>query len=250
MNKRFEGKTAVVTGGSSGIGKAVALQMASEGARVIIVGRRENALAEVCAQNENLSYVAADLTDTQQVANVAKAAEERFDGKLDILVNNAGWCPVKSIKDLTLEDYDRAFDLDVRSVVDLTIRCLPLLIAAKGNIVNISSTAAKVGGATLSMYGGAKAAVENFSQAWALDLVNDGVRVNVVAPGATSTNIWDVPGLTEEESAAHKQGISDALPMGRFADASEIAQVVCFMASDEASYVNGAIFTVDGGLTA
>lgn len=250
MNSRFEGKTAIVTGGSSGIGQAVALQMAAEGAQVIIVGRHEDTLRETAALEQGISYVVADLTDTDQVAKVAEASAERFGGRLDVLVNNAGWCPVQSIKDVTLADYDKAFDLDVRSVVDLTVRTLPQLIEAKGNIVNISSTAAKAGGANLSMYGGAKAAIENFTQAWACDLVGDGVRVNAVAPGATATNIWDVPGLSEEEATAHRKGIADMQPMGRFATPGEIANVVLFLASDDASYVTGSIYIVDGGLSA
>ncbi len=217
---------------------------------MIIVSRRADALQAVCDMNDNISYVTADLTDTEDVAKVAEAANERFGGKLNILENNAGRCPVQSIKDVTLADYDKAFDLDVRSVVDLTVRTLPMLIAAKGNIVNISSTAAKQGGANLSMYGGAKAAIENMTQGWACDLVADGVRVNAVAPGATATNIWDVPGLTEEQSKERHDGIAAMQPMGRFATPEEIANVVLFVASDDASYVTGAIYVVDGGLTA
>lgn len=247
MEARFEGKTAVVTGGSSGIGRASALRFAEEGARVLIVARKEADLQKVAAENANISYLAADLTDTEAVKRVADKVRNDFGGKLDILMNNAGWCPVQPITEVTLDDYNKAFDLDVRSVVDMTIQLLGAIQKARGTIINLSSVGATHPNTNLSMYVGAKAAIENFTRVWALELAKDGVRVNAIAPGAVVTNIWNVPGLTPEESKAHEERITSGIPMGRMADPSEIANVAAFLASDEASYITGSVVAVDGG---
>ena len=176
MSKRLEGKVALITGGGSGIGRAMAIRFAKEGAHVMIVGRRESALQETAQADEKISYVAADITKTEQVEKVIDTMKEKYGEKLDILVNNAGWCPVQPLKEITLADYDKAFDLDVRALVDVTIQSLPLILNAKGNIINISTVGATHRAPNLSMYVGAKAAVENFTRCWALELAPDGLR--------------------------------------------------------------------------
>ena len=135
--KRLDGKVAIVTGGGSGIGRGIALKFALEGASVIIVGRRENTLKEVIEENPNISYVVGDITDSSVISKVVDTAKEKF-GRLDILVNNAGWCPVQPITKIILDDYDKAFDLDVRALVDMTIQALPMIIMFHGNIINLS----------------------------------------------------------------------------------------------------------------
>ena len=245
--ERLAGKTAVVTGGSSGIGRAIAQRFAREGARVLIVGRKEQPLQETAAADGRISYVVGDMTRDDTVERIMDAVQDRFGGQLDILVNNAGWCPVQPITELTIRDYDRAFDLDVRAVVSMTIHALPLLRKAKGNIINLSSVGATHRAANLSMYVGAKAAVENFTRVWALELAQDGMRVNAIAPGAARTNIWNVPGLSPEDAQRHQDGIAAGIPCGRFAAPEEIANVAAFLVSDEASYVTGAVYAVDGG---
>lgn len=243
----LEGKVAIVTGGSSGIGKAIAERFAKEGANVIITGRHEDTLKNVA--NDKISYVVGDMTDSKVVEETVSTAINKF-GRIDILVNNAGWCPVQSITDMKIEDYNKAFDLDVKAVVELTVKALPYIIENKGSIINLSSVGATHPGFNLSMYVGAKAAIENFTRVWALELADKGVRVNAIAPGAIRTNIWDVPGLTKEESKKHEDSVASGIPFKRFGTPEEVANVAYFLVSDEASYVSGSVYAVDGGMGA
>lgn len=238
-------KVAVVTGGSSGIGRAIALRFAKDGAHAVIVGRREEALREAAAEDEKISYVAGDITKDETVEAVMAHVRDKY-GRLDILVNNAGWCPVKPITEMTISDYDRAFELDVRALVNMTIHALPLIRSSRGNIINLSSVGSTHRAKNLSMYQGAKAAVDNFTRVWALELASDGVRVNAIAPGAISTNIWNVPGLSAEEAKKHQDGIAAGIPFGYFGTPEDIANMAAFLVSDEARYVSGGIFAVDG----
>lgn len=248
--QKLNGKVAVVTGGGSGIGKAIAVRFAKEGANIIIVGRRESVLKETAELDDKISYVACDITDSNTIKNIIDTVNDKFNGQLDILVNNAGWCPVKPITEMTIEDYDNAFNLDVRALVDITIQTLPFIIKSKGNIINLSSVGATHRSLNLSMYQGAKAAVENFTRVWALELADKNVRVNAISPGAIKTDIWNVPGLTEEESKKHKEGIASTIPMKKFGTPKDIANVALFLVSDEANYVTGSIYSVDGGMGA
>ena len=243
---KLQDKVALVTGGGSGIGRAIAQRFAQEGAHVVIVGRKEASLQETAALHEKISYVVGDITKTETIENVIRTIDEKFHGQLDVLVNNAGWCPVQPVTEMTIADYDRAFNLDVRAVVELTIHALPLIRKSKGNIINLSSVGATHRAPNLSMYVGAKAAVENFTRVWALELAKDGVRVNAIAPGAIRTNIWNVTDLSPEAAKAHEDGIARSIPMGRFGAPEEVANVATFLASGEASYVSGAIYAVDG----
>ena len=244
---KLDGQVAVVTGGSSGIGKSIAVLFAKEGADVVIISRKEEALKEVCKLNpEKITYVAGDITQTENIKKLVEYVKNKF-GKLDILVNNAGWCPVQPLKEIKIEDYDKAFNLDVRSLVNITIESLQLILKAKGNIINISTVGASHRGPNLSMYLGAKAAVENFTRCWALELAKDGVRVNAIAPGAIETNIWNVTDLSPEDAKKHKESMEKVIPCGRFGTPEEVANIALFLASKEASYVTGSIYNVDGG---
>ena len=243
--KKLENKIAIVTGGGSGIGRAIARRFAKEGANVLIVGRKEVPLRETCEESANLSYLVGDITQTETIEKLLAAVRQRF-GRLDILVNNAGWCPVQPITELTIEDYDRAFSLDVRAVVELTLHALPLIRQSKGSILNLSSVGATHRAPNLSMYVGAKAAIENFTRVWAMELAGDGVRVNAIAPGAIRTNIWNVTDLSPEAAKAHEDSIAAGIPFGRFGTPEEVANVAAFLASEEASYISGAICAVDG----
>ena len=242
---RLENKIAIITGGGTGIGRATAIRFAKEGASVVIVGRREAQLQETATHDEKIAYVVGDLTKSEDVTRVVDFVKEKY-GRLDILVNNAGWCPVQSIKEVTMADYDKAFNLDVRALVDMTIQSLPLLLESKGNIVNLSTVGATHPNYNLSMYVGAKAAVENFTRGWALDLASDGVRVNAVAPGAIRTDIWNVTNLDEEAARRHEEALTSTIPFKRFGTPDELANVIVFLASDEASYVSGSVYGADG----
>ncbi len=244
--KKLDGKVAIVTGGGSGIGRAIAESYAKEGAKVVIIGRHEEPLKETAAANKNISYVVGDLTKTEDIKKLVSFAVKKFGG-LDILVNNAGWCPVQPLKEITVADYDKAFALDCRALVEMTIEALPLILKSKGNIINLSTVGATHRAPNLSMYVGAKAAVENFTRCWALELAGDGVRVNAIAPGAIDTNIWNVTNLDKKAEKAHRDSIAKTIPCGRFGEPQEIARVAVFLASEDASYVNGAIIAVDGG---
>lgn len=248
MEKRFENQVALVTGGGVGLGRAMAERFAQEGAKVVIVGRHEDTLSAVADANENVSYVVGDLTKDEDVKNIAKYIKDNF-GKLNILVNNAGWCPVQPIQEITIEDYDRAFNLDVRGLVNMTINVLPMLIENHGNIINISSQGAQRPSVNLSMYAGAKAAVEKFTDVWAAELAKDHVRVNAIAPGAFKTDIWNKTDMTAEQEAAHEKSIVDGIPAKRMGDPREVGSLAAFLASKEADYITGSVVTIDGGLS-
>lgn len=247
--ERFTDKTAVVTGGGSGIGRAIAQRLAEEGARVLIVGRTESTLKETAAPYEKISYIVGDITDSKTVREIA-ATVKNAGGRLDVLVNNAGRCQVQPLTQITAKDYDSAFNPDVRALVEITAALLPFIIEIKGNIINMSIVGAAHPGKNLSMYVGAKAAVENFTRSWALELAEKGVRVNAIAPGAIRTNIWNVTDLSAEDAKRHEDGIAATIPFGRFGRPEEVAAVAAFLASEEAGYVSGSVYAVDGGMGA
>ena len=165
---RLDGKVAIVTGGGSGIGKAISVLFAKEGADVIIIGRRKEVLEETCKLDEKkISYVEGDITKEESIKNLIEYVDKKF-GKLDILVNNAGMSISSPLKDLNISNYDKIFNLDVRALVNVTIQCLPLILKSKGNILNISSIVGSICQPAMSMYSGAKAAINNFTKCWAL----------------------------------------------------------------------------------
>ncbi|MBQ3335066.1 MAG: SDR family oxidoreductase [Eubacteriaceae bacterium] len=246
--KKLDNQVAVITGGGKGIGLGIAKIFAENGAKVVIAGRHEDTLKKACDENDGLAYVVADITKSEDIAKIVDFVKTKYQ-RMDILVNNAGWCPVKAITEMTIQDYDNAFDLDVRALVDMTLQSLDLLKASKGNIVNMSSVGGQHPGPNLSMYVGAKAAVENFTKAWAVELAPFGVRVNAIAPGAIETDIWKVPGLTEEEAKAHREQSEANIPMKRMGKPEEIGRAALFLVDEENAYVTGTVLTVDGGIS-
>ncbi|MDO5639190.1 MAG: SDR family oxidoreductase [Neisseria sp.] len=249
MNNRFQRKTALVTGGGSGIGQAIALRLAAEGANVMIIGRGAQALQETAAMHANIAYSVADMTNGDDLSRVLAETEAKFGG-LDVLVNNAGAAPVTPLAQSNHAEYEKTFAINMGAVAELSRLAYPLLQRAKGNVVNISSSVANRPLANMSIYSASKAAVTAFSKALAREWAADGVRVNSIAVGPIWTPIYDKTEQTPAERAAHKARVEAMIPLGRFGTTEEVAAVVAFIASDEAAFVTGSDYAVDGGMTA
>ncbi|MEW1773500.1 SDR family NAD(P)-dependent oxidoreductase [Streptomyces sp. NPDC086777] len=239
----LQGKTALVTGGTSGIGRAVAMKLARRGAHVIVTGRDkrrgDEVIAAIDAQGGKARFIAADLANFDDVRHLAEAAAD-----VDVLVNNAGVFPGGPTEQTTEEDFDLVFDVNVKAPFYLTAAIAPRMAARGGGaIISISTMAATVGLSGLAAYGASKAAVEALTKSWTAEYGPQGVRVNVVAPGPTRTPASAAMGETFDALAA-------TVPARRGADPDEIAAAVCFLASDEASFIYGAVLPADGGRVA
>lgn len=248
-NNRFEKKVALITGAGTGIGRAVAQRFADEGALVLIVGRTESTLRETASADENIQYIVADLEKDGDVESVMTQLKSRY-GRLDILVNNAGWAPVTPISEVKMEEYDKVFSINVRALVNITIHALPLLKASNGNIINMSSAVCKNHLPNMSIYAGTKAAVEIFTKIWAKELAKDGVRVNAMGVGPIETPIYGKTDLSNSGITGHMESIARAIPLGYFGKPEDVAGVAAFLASDEARYVTGSEYAIDGGFGA
>jgi len=237
------GKRALVTGGTSGIGRATAEALAREGAHVLITGRSEQRGADVVAAIEasggEAEFVRADLASPDDVRALAERA-----GDVDILVNNAGLFPGGATHELPEATFDETFAVNVKAPFLLTAAIAPRMVErGHGTIINVTTMAAEFGIAGLSAYGASKAAVALLTKAWAAEYGPHGVRVNAVSPGPTATPGTDAMG---DDFAA----IVSTIPLGRAAQPEEIAETIVFLASDRASYLNGAVIPVDGGRVA
>lgn len=246
MNK-LQGKVALVTGGTSGIGLATATLFAAEGARVFITGRRQAELDAAVAGIPNTTGIQADSTSSADLARLFDTIKEQA-GRLDVLYVNAGGGSMAPLGAITEAHFDDAFDRNVKGLVFTVQGALPLL-ARGASVVLTGSTAGSVGTPAFSIYSASKAAVRNLARSWVLDLKDRAIRINVVSPGPVRT-----PGLVElaGPEAAAQQGLLDMLaaqvPLGRVGEPEEIAKAVLFLASDDASFVNGTELFVDGGL--
>jgi NAD(P)-dependent dehydrogenase (short-subunit alcohol dehydrogenase family) len=239
----LNGKRALVTGGTSGIGRTTAQALAREGARLLISGRSEARGAEVIAAIKaaggEAQFVRADLESANDVRALAKRAAD-----VDILVNNAGVFPSGATHELSEAAFDETFAVNVKAPFLLTAAIAPKMVARGGGaIINVTTMAAEFGVPGLSAYGASKAALALLTKAWAAEYGPKGVRVNGVSPGPTATPGTDA--MVEGFAA-----IVSTIPLGRAADPEEIAEAIVFLASGKASYVNGATLHVDGGRTA
>jgi NAD(P)-dependent dehydrogenase (short-subunit alcohol dehydrogenase family) len=237
----LQGRKALVTGATSGLGKAIALRLARDGAEVIVVGRNAvrgaETVDEITAAGGRARYIPADLSDLADIRRLAHDA-----GDVDVLVNNAGrsvWAPTEQ---LGVEDFDSMFASNVRAPFYLVAAFAPAMAArGGGSIVNISSMAGRIGLVNGAAYGATKAALASLTQGWTAEYSPRGVRVNAVAAGPIHTR-------PEARELFDTLGATTAL--NRAADPTEIAEVVAFLASPQASYVTGAIVAADGGRTA
>ena len=244
---RFEGKVVLVTGAGSGIGAATAKRFLAEGASVVLNGRRPEKLAETAGgvdAGRVLVHVG-NISEEEYVAQLVGDAIAKF-GRLDVLVNNAGVAEFGPIEKSTTEQWRKTMSVDVDGVYFATRAALPHLLKTKGSIVNVSSVSGIGGDWGGSIYNAAKGAVTNLTRALALELGGQGVRVNAVNPSFTSTEMTADFEKNEELMAKFKE----RLPLGRGAKPEEVASVIAFLASEDASFVNGVNLPVDGGLSA
>jgi NAD(P)-dependent dehydrogenase (short-subunit alcohol dehydrogenase family) len=240
--------TALITGGTSGIGRATAKKLAKLGIRVIVVGRNakrgDETLAEIRAAGGRADFIASDLRNASSAREVAKRAVELGSGHVDILINNAGTFPFGPTDKTTEEEFDRVYSLNVKAPYFLVAELAPLMAKrGKGAIVNVSTMVADYGVSGMSLYGSSKAAINLLTKSWAAEYGPHGVRVNAVSPGPTRTEGTEAMGEGVEQLAAQA-------PAGRPATADEIAEAIVFLATDQSSFIYGAKLAVDGGRTA
>ena len=240
--------TALITGGTSGIGRAAANKLAQLGMHVLVVGRSvergEQTVAELRAAGGKADFISSDLRDASSAREVARRGVELGNGHIDILINNAGVFPFGPTHETTEELFDSVYSLNVKAPYFLVAELAPLMAKrGKGAIVNVSTMVADYGVSGMSLYGSSKAAINLLTKAWAAEYGPSGVRVNAVSPGPTRTQGTDAMGQGLEQLAAQA-------PAGRPATADEIAEAIVFLATDRASFIYGAKLAVDGGRTA
>ncbi len=248
---RLGGKRAIVTGAGSGIGRAIAIRLASEGARVILADLDEEAAEEVAEEIDGETLVhRADVTKTADVETLVARAVSEWGG-LDVMVNNAGVGVAANIVDATEEDYERMMDVCVRGTFLGMKHAVPAIRdSGGGSVINMSSVAALIGISDRAIYCAAKGAILSMTRAAAVDHVGDGVRVNCIAPGTVETPWIEriTSGYDDPEEA--RKNMQARQPHGRFVQPEEIAAMAAYLASDESASVIGACMIVDGGVTA
>lgn len=249
-NGRFQGKTAIVTGAGSGVGRAMALGLASDGANVVIADlsteRAESVAKEIAAAGGSALAVDVDVADAARVRTVAAKAVEKF-GHIDILISNAGWDKVMPFLDTDESLWDRVIDINLRGHIAFAHATVPHMIeASAGKIVFIASDAGRVGSSGEAIYSGAKGGVIAFSKALARETARKGINVNCVAPGLT-----DTPMLAEVSEGNEKLmgAIIRSIPLGRVGTPEEVARAALFLVSSDADYITGQTLSVNGGLS-
>lgn len=244
----LKNKVAIVTGGTSGIGRAAALGFAQQGAKVIITGRRAGPLREAMNDHPNIAAVAADVSVPADAARTINEALNAW-GRVDILVNNAGAGAILSMADATAEKIAGIFAVNVLGPSLLSAAALPYLAASKGSIVNVSSTYGHRPAAGLSHYAASKAALDHLTRCWALELAPQGVRVNAVAAGPTETGaLTGMMGLSPEQAEAVKEREREQIPLKRRGNPEEVARWIVSLADPASEWVTGQVIAVDGGL--
>jgi NAD(P)-dependent dehydrogenase (short-subunit alcohol dehydrogenase family) len=244
---KHEGKVALITGGSTGIGLATAKRLAREGAFVFVTGRRQAELdAAVVDIGHGARAIRGDISVASDLAAIVKAVSATHR-RIDILFANAGGGEFAKLGDITEAQFDKTFGINVKGTL-LTVQAALPLMSAGSSIVITGSIAGVQGPPTFSIYAASKAALRSFARTFATDLKGTGIRVNVVAPGAVVTPAYKTElKMTDEQIEAYRREVAVTTPLGRFGDADEIAKAVSFLASDDASYITGIELFVDGG---
>jgi NAD(P)-dependent dehydrogenase (short-subunit alcohol dehydrogenase family) len=247
--KRLEGKVAVITGGTSGIGLAAAQQFVSEeGAYVFINGRRQSELDATVKQiGKNVTGVQGDVSNLADLDRLYAAVKEQ-KGSIDILFANAGIAELAPLEAITEAHFDKTFGINVKGVLFTVQKALPLFHDNGGSIILNASIAASKGIETSTVYSATKAAIRSFARTWTVELKHRKIRVNAISPGPIDTPIFNGMAQSEEQIQQLKTSIVSAVPMGRMASPDEVAKAVSFLASDDSSYVTGIELCVDGGM--
>jgi NAD(P)-dependent dehydrogenase (short-subunit alcohol dehydrogenase family) len=245
---RLNGKIAVITGGSSGIGLATAKRFVEEGAYVFITGRRAGELERAKREiGRNVTVVQGDVANLDDLDRLYKTVKAEKGG-VDIIVANAGIVETVTLAQATPEHFDKTFGINARGTFFTVQKALPLL-RNDGSIVLVASCVANMGVPMYTTYGATKAAIRSFARSWAAELKERGVRVNTLSPGAIDTPILEMQFKTEKAIDEAKQMFAQRTPLGRIGRAEEMAAAALFLASDESSYVTGIDLVADGGMT-
>lgn len=246
----MENKVVIVTGASSGIGRATALLCAKNGAKIAAVARSEkelNHLRDEAKQNGGaVKPYLCDLRETTQVDRLITEIVESF-GQIDVLVNAAGIIANGSIETTTLDNWDKMMDINVRAVFYLMQKCVPHLEKTKGNIVNVSSVTGTRAFPNVLAYCVSKAAIDQLTRCTALELAPKGVRVNAVNPGVVVTNLHKRGGMAEADYDKFLGNAKNTHPLGRAGQPEEVAELIHFLASEKAAWITGATYAIDGG---
>ncbi|TAZ35380.1 SDR family oxidoreductase [Rhizobium ruizarguesonis] len=242
MGKKLNGKVAVVTGGSAGIGLGIAKQFAEEGALVYITGRRQNELDRAAAEIGHGAI--AVQADASKLADLDKLYEivKKNSGHIDVLVLNAGFYEFMKLGEITEEHFDKTYNTNVRGLLFAFQKALPVLQDG-ASIILTGSIAASKGIPSMSVYSSTKAAVRNLVRGWIIDTKERGFRINVLSPGHTLT-----PGLSGLIPAEAYEGIAGTIPLGRMGTPDDMGKTALFLASDDSGYINGVELAVDGGV--
>ena len=246
----MQGKVAIISGASSGIGGAAAFQFAQKGSTVIAIGRNEKELValrdSIVSKKGSIRIHLADVTEVSQLERMVSETIQNF-GQIDVLVNAAGIIRNGTIENTTLDEWDKVMTVNLRSTLILTQMCIPYLELTKGNVVNVSSVAGTRAFPNVLAYCVSKAATDQLTRCAALELAPKGIRVNAVNPGVVVTNLHKRSGMEDEAYKKFLEHSKATHPIGRVGNPQEVAELIYFLASEKASWITGATYEIDGG---
>ncbi|WP_338790453.1 glucose 1-dehydrogenase [Bernardetia sp. MNP-M8] len=246
MSNSLSGKIAVVTGGNSGIGYATAEEFLKQGAKVVITGRNAEKV-EKAAKELGVEGIVADQANLSHLDSLVEKVKE-LHGKVDILFVNAGVFIPSYLGQITEEVYDNQMDINFKGAVFTLQKFLPIL-SEGASVINLSSVNAYTGMPSTIIYAATKAALNSFTRTAAAELASKNIRVNAINPGVTETPIFNKTGMNDEQVAGFKASVVDGIPLKRIGTSEGVAKLVTFLASDDASYITGSEYNIDGGMT-